>query len=125
MYGGWAGEKACADEIMRVWNEEKYLIDPHTAVATSVMCAYREETGDMRPCVVASTASPFKFGRAVASALEMNTDASDFELCARLTGMTGVPTPEAISELPTLPVRHKRDCAPEDMFDELMKEMNF
>jgi len=125
MYGGWACEKACAAEIKRVWNEEKYLIDPHTAVATSVMRAYREESGDMRPCVVASTASPFKFGRAVASALEMETNGSDFELCARLTEKTGVPTPEAISELPTLPVRHKRDCMPEDMFAELMKEMNF
>ncbi|MBQ2954946.1 MAG: threonine synthase [Clostridia bacterium] len=125
MYGGWASREACAQEIDRVWNEEKYLIDPHTAVAMSVMRAYREETGDMRPCVVASTASPYKFGRAVADALHQNTDADDFELCARLTKLTGVKTPEAISELPSLPVRHKRDCAPEDMFAELMLEMNF
>ncbi len=125
MYGGWASQEACADEIARVWNEEKYLIDPHTAVAMSVMRAYREETGDMRPCVIASTASPFKFGRSVAAALDMDVAASDFELCARLTEKTGVPTPTAISELPTLPVRHKRDCAPEEMFAELMKEMNF
>jgi len=125
MYGGWASQEACAGEIARVWNEEKYLVDPHTAVAMSVMRAYREETGDMRPCVVASTASPFKFGRSVAAALDMDVNADDFELCARLTEKTGVPTPEAISELPTLPVRHKRDCAPENMFDELMKEMNF
>ncbi len=125
MYGGWASEEACAQEIERVWNEEKYLIDPHTAVAMSVMRAYRDETGDVRPCVVASTASPFKFGRAVAAALHQATDASDFELCARLTEMTGVKTPEAISELPFLPVRHKRDCMPEDMFDELLRELNF
>ena len=125
MYGGWASQEACAAEIKRVWDEEKYLIDPHTAVAVNVMRAYREETGDMRPCVVASTASPFKFGRSVAAALEMNLDADDFELCRQLTEKTGVPTPEAISELPTLPVRHKRDCAPENMFEELLKEMNF
>ena len=125
MYGGWASEEACAEEIKRVWDEERYLIDPHTAVAMSVMRAYRGETGDMRPCVVASTASPFKFGRAVAAALGMATDASDFELCERLTEKTGVKIPAAISELPTLPVRHKRDCAPENMFEELMKEMNF
>jgi len=125
MYGGWASEEACAAEIKRVWEEGKYLIDPHTAVASSVMRAYREKSGDMRPCVIASTASPFKFGRAVAAALDMAVKGSDFELCARLTEKTGVPTPEAISELPTLPVRHKRDCAPEEMFDELMKEMNF
>ena len=125
MFGGWASEAECAAQIRRIWNDEKYLIDPHTAVAMSVLCAYREESGDMRPCVVASTASPFKFGRAVASALGMETDGSDFELCARLTEKTSVPTPEAIAELPTLPVRHKRDCAPENMFEELIKEMNF
>ena len=125
MYGGWASQEECAQEIERVWNEEKYLIDPHTAVAMKVMRSYREETGDMRPCVVASTASPFKFGRAVADALRMDIDADDFTLCARLTEKTGVATPAAISELPNLPVRHKRTCAPEDMFSELMREMNF
>lgn len=125
MYGGWASQEDCAREIGRVWNEEKYLIDPHTAVAMSVMRAYRAETGDKRKCVVASTASPFKFGRAVASALGISDDADDFTLCERLSGLTGVPAPTAISELPTLPVRHRRECDPEDMFQELMSEMHF
>ncbi len=125
MYGGWASEQACAEEISRVLREEKYLIDPHTAVAMSVMRAYREETGDMRPCVVASTASPFKFARAVAQAIGISTQADDFELCKQLTALTGVPTPEAIKELPLLPIRHRRECAPADMFDAIMQELNF
>lgn len=125
MYGGWASGKACAEEIERAWREEEYLIDPHTAVAMSVLREYRRESGDSRPCVVASTASPFKFGRAVAGALHMDVNADDFELCARLSRMTGVPVPKAIEELPTLPVRHRRRCAPKDMFGELMREMSF
>lgn len=125
MFGGWASQTECAEEIRRVWEEERYLIDPHTAVAMSVMRSYRKQTGDQRPCVVASTASPFKFGRSVAAALHMDLDADDFELCMRLSEKTGVPVPKAIVELPTLPIRHKRECAPNDMFDELLKELDF
>ena len=123
MYGAWASEEDCAAEIRRAWNEESYLIDPHTAVAMKAMRDYRAETGDERPCVVASTASPFKFGRAVSAALGMPTDADDFTLCARLSEKTGWAVPQAISELPTLPVRHRAVCAPEDMLTALMKEI--
>ena len=120
MYGAWASEEDCAAEIARAWNEEKYLIDPHTAVAMKAMRAYRAETGDDRPCVVASTASPFKFGRAVSAALGLPTDADDFTLCDRLSKATGWAVPRSIAELPTLPVRHKAVCAPEDMLSALM-----
>ena len=120
MYGAWASEEDCAAEIARAWNEEKYLIDPHTAVAMKAMRAYRAETGDDRPCVVASTASPFKFGRAVSAALGLPTDADDFTLCDRLSKATGWAVPLSIAELPTLPVRHKAVCAPEDMLSALM-----
>jgi threonine synthase len=127
MYGGWASEKACAQEIERVFRTENYLIDPHTAVAMSVLRDYRSETGDMRPCVVASTASPFKFGRAVAQAVgisDADDKADDFELCSRLSSVSGVSVPEAIEELPRLPVRHKRECAPADMFEAILRELN-
>ena len=121
MYGAWASEADCAAEIRRAWDEENYLIDPHTAVAMKALRDYRAETGDTRPCVVASTASPFKFGRAVSAALGLITDADDFTLCARLSEMTGWAVPQAIAELPHLPVRHKAVCAPEDMLAALMR----
>ncbi len=124
MYGAWASEEDCAAEIARAWHEENYLVDPHTAVAMKALRDYRAETGDGRPCAVAATASPFKFGRAVSAALGLNTDADDFALCARLSDMTGWAVPRAIAELPGLPVRHKAVCAPEDMLPALMKEMN-
>ena len=121
MYGAWASEEDCAAEIARAWNEEKYLIDPHTAVAMKALRDYRAQTGDARPCAVASTASPFKFGRAVSAALGFSTDADDFALCERLSEKTGWAVPRAIAELPALPVRHKAVCAPEDMLSALMR----
>jgi CheY-like chemotaxis protein len=46
-----------------------YLMDPHSAVGFSVWRRYREEAGDGSPVLLASTASPFKFNRAVLEAL--------------------------------------------------------
>ena len=45
------------------------LMGPHSAVGYSVLQRYREETGDRSPALLASTASPFKFNRAVLEAL--------------------------------------------------------
>lgn len=123
MSGGWASDEDCAAEISRVWNENGYLIDPHTAVAMKVLRDYKAETGDEHVCVTASTASPFKFGRAVSAALHMPVDADDFTLCARLADKTGLHVPASIAELPTLPVRHNTVCAPEDMLKTLMAKL--
>ncbi len=120
MSGGWASDEECASEIARIWNEHHYLIDPHTAVAMKVLRDYREETHDTHVCVTASTASPFKFGRAVSAALGMPADADDFTMCHALAEKTGWSVPKAIAELPSLPVRHKTVCAPQDMLKTLM-----
>ena len=123
MYGAWASDEEGAAEIERAWREEKYLIDPHTAVAMKALRDYRRETGDNRPCAVASTASPFKFGRAVSAALNLSVDADDFTLCGRLADVTGWTVPQAIAELPGLPVRHTAECAPEGMLDALLQNI--
>ena len=52
-----------------MWREKGYLIDTHSAVAFHVLDQYRRETGDSTVSVVASTASPFKFGDAVLKAI--------------------------------------------------------
>ena len=56
--------------IGEVYRQHDYLIDPHTAVAFSALDQYRKESGDDTPCVVVSTASPFKFCDNVLGALE-------------------------------------------------------
>ncbi len=66
---------SCDDEktkiaINETYKNYNYLSDTHTAVAISVCEAYINKTGDTTPTVIASTASPFKFSKAVLSALE-------------------------------------------------------
>src|SRR5699024_2547562 len=72
MEGGWVDDAQAQAEIRQMLEETGALIDPHTAVAAALMRRYQDRTGDRTPVVVVSTASPFKFGRAVADALGLD-----------------------------------------------------
>ncbi len=120
MVGGWVADGEDLSTIVRTMHESKILIDPHTAVATAMLARYRAQTGDHTPAVVVSTASPFKFGHAVAKALDV-VGKDDFACCRTLSRMTGMPIPAAIAELTTLPIRHTLECAPGDMAGTLMR----
>lgn len=115
-YGGWADEAQTRAAIARTFREQGRVIDPHTAVAMSVLDKYREETGDRRPCVVVATASPYKFGRAVYTALGGDAAAlDDFACCEAIAAQSGESIPESIRALPHKPVLHTEKCAPQDM----------
>jgi threonine synthase len=62
------GEAACAQEMARVYDESRYTLDPHTAVAVSAArraLAHNPAT----PMIVLGTAHPAKFPDAVAAAI--------------------------------------------------------
>jgi len=69
LWGGWASENEVAATIGKVYQNEDYLLDPHTAVAVCVYDKYQAATGDNKPCLIVSTASPYKFPAAVLEAL--------------------------------------------------------
>lgn len=73
--------------------------DTHTAVAVRVYEDYRARTGDETPTVIASTASPFKFCRAVIEALGGTLEKDDVTQLDVLTGLTGVPAPAPLAAL--------------------------
>ncbi len=85
--------------IAKMWNEQNYLIDPHTAVAFHVLEEYREETGDDTVTVAVSTASPFKFCGSVLDALGVTEHKSGLDILDQLTEVTGVPTPAPLARL--------------------------
>ncbi|MDO4477686.1 MAG: threonine synthase [Lachnospiraceae bacterium] len=105
--GGFASEAENFAGIKALYEKTGYVIDTHTGVANAVARAYREKTGDMTPMVIASTASPFKFGRAVMGAVapEKVVD-DDFALIDALSATAGVKEPFAITDIRTAPVRH-------------------
>ncbi|MCR5501812.1 MAG: threonine synthase [Lachnospiraceae bacterium] len=110
-YGGYASEEECAEEIRRVFEDTSYVLDPHTAVASSVLRSYRKETGDNTPTVIASTASPYKFTKNVMKAMgEDCEDKDDFELMEELSRKSLIPVPDAVRGLKDAPIRHTRVC---------------
>ncbi len=105
----WAGccddaEARCA--IGRVWQQHKYLTDPHTACGWAVAESYVRQTGDNAPMVVLSTASAYKFPSAVLEALQVEGVADEFEQMEQLFALTGTAIPENLKGLNTKPERH-------------------
>lgn len=107
--------------IKEVWHRHKYLLDTHSAVAVNVYEKYLAATGDQTPVVIASTASPFKFGRSVAEALfKVNNDDDEFAILQKLADYTKNKIPPAIEQLPDKKIRHQTVCAIEQMDGALM-----
>lgn len=101
--GGFADDAQTKAAIRRVYEEQGYLMDTHTAVAWDVA----ERTPLANKTVLLSTASPYKFCSAVLSALGEETDADEFAQMERLSRLTGVPVPQNLSGLASLPALHK------------------
>ena len=102
--GGFCTDAQSRGEIGRVW-ADGYLMDTHTAVASRVLRDVRERTGDGTPCVIVSTASPYKFGGTVLEALGVVTNEQGPALMQELEAFTGVPAPKPLASLIGKPVR--------------------
>ena len=117
-YAGFADMDLTCDTIGKLYNKESYLVDTHTAVAYAVCEQYKKETGDERANVIASTASPYKFPRSVASSIGLNPEGmSDFECVKKLKEFTGVKVPKAIDGLESREVKHDKVFAKDKMLD--------
>ena len=105
-YADYCDDAHTKDTIRRVFKQNGYLMDTHTAVGQTVYEAYAAQTGDTTVTILASTASPFKFGQDVLNAINPALDISEpFEAAERLSQLAGKPVPRQIVELKTLPIR--------------------
>ena len=119
---GWADDEKAAETIRTVRDAHGYTMDPHTAVAWTVAEEYAKRTGDNRPMVVVSTASPYKFSRSVLTAIagEGAAEGLDEFACAdKLETLSGMRMPASLRELRGKAQRHKDVVAPADMIDEV------
>lgn len=107
---GCCGDGETKQTIHDVYENYHYLCDTHTAVAVKVCEDYRKETGDMTPVVVASTASPYKFGASVLSALTGDADGDEFSMLTQLEELTNVKAPEQLRNLKDKEVRFTGVC---------------
>lgn len=108
-YAGFCDEADTMKWIAKVYREDGYLIDTHTAVGRKVLQDYRAETGDETSCVVVSTASPYKFCGSVYGALTGNPEPDTADTAAKLSKLTGLAPPEPLTGLDGRAVRFT-DC---------------
>lgn len=121
--GGFATEAECREAIRTTYERMGYVMDTHTAVAASVCAQYRRDSGDGRKCLVASTASPYKFIHSVMTAIdEKYASAEEFDLIDELSRISGTDIPKAIEEICSAQIRHTRECDAGRM-EETVKEI--
>ncbi len=114
--GFYATEVQTAETIKALYEKCGYVIDTHTAVAACAYNQYKEATGDAKKTVIASTASPFKFTRSVMNAIDEKYETmEDFALVDELSKLANVKVPNAIEEIRTAPVLHKKECEVDEM----------
>ena len=112
----------CDDEgaaaiINKVWTEHGYLMDTHTASGWVAAENYVNQTGDNRPMVVLSTASPYKFPAAVLEAIGGDLSGDEFDQMERLGNITGVAIPKNLSTLRGKAERHTGVIDKEEMLN--------
>lgn len=113
---GYATEEQTARMIHDIYAKTGYVIDTHTAVAAYVCKEYQKNSGDAAKCVVASTASPYKFVKSVMSAIdEKYADQDEFALLDELKQVSQTEMPNAIKEILDANILHTAECDADKM----------
>ena len=125
-YGGCADDEATKNTIHDLFEKSGYLCDTHTAVAVAVYREYREKTGDTRPTVIVSTASPYKFAADVLDAVEKGAadGLSGIEAMDTLSAKTGTAIPANLYGLANKQVRFTKVCDPSQMDEAVFDYLN-
>ncbi|WP_125152828.1 threonine synthase [Clostridium rectalis] len=115
-YAGYVEDRDCLKTIKDLYEDTGYLIDTHTAVAYKVYKDYKYKTKDLTKTVIASTASPFKFTRAVCNAIGIDSDESDdFKVLKDLSLYTNLQIPKALESIYIKNILHKKNCNKKEM----------
>ena len=113
---GYAKEDETRETIKKVFEEENYLIDPHTGVAKNIV----DKLG-LDKTVILSTASPYKFSSTVLEALGENLSDDEFENIDILHEKTGVKIPSEIKKLKNKKILHKTKILKNEIEEEVLK----
>lgn len=96
------------ESIKELFDNDKYVMDTHTAVAKASYDKYVEKTGDNTPNVIVSTASPYKFAKDVLKAIDSKYDGiNPFEALDELENISGTPIPAPIKGIDKRDILHK------------------
>ena len=120
-YGNFATEEEVHKTIKNVYEKENYLMDTHTAVGKTVWEKYKNETGDDREALIASTASPYKFPVSICNALGIDiSNVDDFGVLNELNKATNVDIPKNLKGLDKKEILHNEVWDKDEMLDALL-----
>ena len=114
---GFATEDDVENTIREQFENYSYLLDTHSAVAVKVYLDYVNKTGDDVPTVIDSTASPYKFSKAVLNAVKSGNinSADEFDMVDELNKVSSLEVPEPLKSLKNKTVRFTDVCNKSDM----------
>ena len=101
--GIYACEEEVKEAIKEVYENNHYLIAPHTAVAYIASTKY--DTKHKK--VILATASPYKFSKDVYKCLTNEDIVDNLEAIETLENYTNIEAPSNLKELKDLPIRFK------------------
>ncbi len=119
----WTSEKETSETIKDLFDKEKELVDPHTAVAIHAARQYKNETADNCETVILSTASPYKFASDVLKAIDNEYFENPFGAMKRLEEITEKSVPKNLKILEKLPVRFDHSISINEGMDVIRKRL--
>ena len=119
---GYCDDEETKATIKSTFEKYNYTIDTHTAVAKNVYDKYTKETGDEAKTVIASTANPYKFNKAVLEAIsDGELPEGEFELIDLLHQISGLDVPKSLAGLKSKFIRFNTTCAKDNLWSETKK----
>ena len=118
--GYWCDDAQTEITVHDTWFANSYLCDTHTGVAINAMEQYNKETGDKTPCVVVSTASPFKFAPAILPAMDLDFQGDDFQMLEAMEIVSCMSAPAPLKGLKNKEPRFDRVIDKEAMKQEVL-----
>ena len=121
-YGEFADSEETVEAIKKVYDDYKYLMDPHTAVAYSVYEKLEDDklNKDIHT-VIMSTAHPFKFPEPVAKALGLELNENPYVILDKVSEITGVKFPEKLAEVRNSDIRFSNVIEKSEIADYVKK----
>lgn len=119
---GYCDDAQTKQTIKETYEKYGYTIDTHTAVAKNVYDKYEKDTSDGKKTVIASTANPYKFNKAVLEAIcEDALPDGEFELIDLLHEKSGLNVPKSLAGLKNKFIRFNTTCGKDNLWSETKK----
>lgn len=122
--GYFTSEEETAETIRETFQKYGYLADTHTAVAIHAAEEYVRESGDARPMVIDSTASPYKFANNVYRAVTGKEPTSDLDALDELAAATNTEIPYPLVGLASRKVNFDQTVDRADMAKAVLEYLN-